>query len=593
MHQSFSYFLGNKKEHGYSGHIAEENIYAVIETEGVSWDIGDQCISNLRNSLKEAHIHDLATFDEAVQRAITLLNLPLSASLAVGYVKESVLYLKTVGKGEVHLIRGKDHARLIDGDANASGYLQQGDLITFSTSHFFNKADEKDMMQRADRIDVHEMTERMQHHEGIKNEEGIVAVFLQISADMGNMLVQPVQSQNIEVAPPHREPPAWLTGLKEHIAIPYRTLRERTVGAERKKKLTFIIVILISVVFIWSVVLASNRRKQETVRTSINTTRETVTAKLTQAEEVAFLNMSSALALISESKNELDALRQLVGSDPKYTKDIEEIQTLITERENSIIKKEEREFEEFYDLAVDQKNAKGDVFYRNGDLLTILDKSNGALYALSLPQKSLSKLANAELKKASFVTEYEGRQIVFVPGKGVVEIQDNTIKNLVPNDPEWGTIAGMAIYNSNIYLLDETRNSIYKYVPIAEGYSEKQDYMAPGTSVSLAGARSIAIDSSIYVSFEDHVEKFTSGLNDGLSTDFPDSSLDLDKVIADGDLANIYVWNKANGSLYTLAKDGEYIGEIQSSILKKGTDVTVYEDAAYVVDGAKIYKITL
>ncbi len=355
--------------------------------------------------------------------------------------------------------------------------------------------------------------------------------------------------------------------------------------------MTIGLVILIIIVLFWSVGLGVTRRQEGQANEKIKKSKELITQKLDQAEEVAFLNLSRAQVLINEAKTELGSLKKEVGDKRK---EIEEINNLIKEKENKIVKKEDKKFLEFFDLTIDKKEAKGTKFYLNDDVLAILDKDQGIIYLLSLTKKSLEKVSSLEIKSSNLIASYQENTFFYVPTKGVYKInKDNKAKIVINFDKDWGKIGDMTIYNGNIYLLDKEKNKIYKYMAGVEEYGSRNDYLKSDESISLKDATSMMIDSSLYVGFPDYTAKFTAGVRETFKTSFPDENFSLNKVITSKDLEKVYSWDKNNSSLYILGKNGTYERQVQSSILAKGEDVVVYDNIAYILIKEKIYEVNL
>lgn len=563
MQQSFSVYGGERSGQGYTGYLAEDNLYLVLECpEGTTNETGSAAFEVVVHHLKHSSVDNLSSFEHALLEAFAKASLPIGASLAAGIMRGEVLYLKTTGGGAIYLRRSGKQALLIGGDKTASGYCQPGDVFVFSTR---------------------------------QNEDDVAKVIGNEGDIPGRALV--VRTLLPLAFPAKETSPAlpWVNNLRQRFRENYQKLRERTEEANAKKKLLTLAVVFVLVsILVWSVGLASKRRKAEQAKRTLQETQEVIRTKLAQAEEVAFLNLPSAMVLLTESKEELTRVKESLGTDPAFSDELEQIEREIAEKENSIVKKEEKQYEEFFDLALEEKNAKGTTFARDVDDLAVLDKNLSAVYVVSLTQKSLVRVTGSDVKQAKRLAVMDDTLLLLVPGKGVIEIgEDTPSKVLIPQDPEWGTIADMAVYNKNIYLLDSGKKTVYKYLPVEEGYSDTQTYFAAGTSPDLTGSTSMAIDSSVYIGFPNSVDKFTSGLADTFNPDFPQTNVSITKVIAFPDLEQVYGWDKEKGSVYVFGKNGTYEREIQSSVLKQATDVTVYDDFIYLLSGAKIFRISL
>ena len=337
--------------------------------------------------------------------------------------------------------------------------------------------------------------------------------------------------------------------------------------------------------------MGMKRRNETEANKKIKSTKELITLKLDQAEEVAFLNLDRSLVLISEAKEEVEKLKKQLGKQKE--KKVEELEQLIKEKEGKIVKKEEKNYEEFYDLTLDSKGAKGDKLYLEKENVSIVDKGKGTVYILSLSKKSLDKKSAAEIKKASLVSMYQDYVLFFVAGEGVYKTStDGKTKKAIENDKDWGSISDMWIYNGNVYLLDTVKGDIYKYLVAESGYSAKSSYLK-GEAGSIKGANSFAIDSSIYVGLDDSIMKYTAGGRDEFSTSWPEKNVKLTKIFTSAEVEKIYGWDKTNEAIYILGKNGTYERQINSSILAKASDFVVFKEAVFVLAGEKIYKIGL
>ncbi|QQS44183.1 hypothetical protein IPM65_01080 [Candidatus Roizmanbacteria bacterium] len=57
---------------------------------------------------------------------------------------------------------------------------------------------------------------------------------------------------------------------------------------------------------------------------------------------------------------------------------------MIADAESAILKREEKPYDEFYDLALDEKDAKGDAIGKEEDILAILDTAAKKVHVLDL-----------------------------------------------------------------------------------------------------------------------------------------------------------------------------------------------------------------
>lgn len=548
-------FLG-KSDNVHLDSISSSRVYAAVRLP-VGFSTGGT-LEKLRAVLEKDEIPTLSHFEELVESFFSPERENITAS--VGYLKGRVLYLKTIGSGVIFLKRGSAYATIISRNVSASGYMQEGDIYGFTTKEFVHSAGEKEIKKcllGRDAEAIVDALHTVEKKDPIRDILLCVSFISKVTLPLGNV-------------------------MQEY----YQKFRTRT-DTSGKRYLTFAMVLLISGIFIWSVGMGRQRRKNEEIKKKMAVTRISVDKKLAQADEAAFLNMAHAISLLQDAKSEVQKLKSEIPSSSQ--EEIQKLQEEITAKENLITKKEEKPASEFFDLAVENADAQASKIALYNDTAAILDSKNKIVYFLSLSKKSISKKSLPEINEDSFLTVYEENAYVLIKGTGIERVNADGIKKIIPSDDSWRNIKDITIYNGNIYLLED--GTVYKYIPTADGYSAKTNYF--GSSSVFSGADSLAIDSSIYVGFNDHIEKYSAGQKDEFKTDFPLSSIQLGKIFTSKDLEKVYVRDKEKGSLYVLDKSGAYQKEIQISSFDKAADYVVFSDSAYYISGSKVYKAPL
>jgi hypothetical protein len=590
FNKDIAFYLGKEKEDGFSGFIDEGNFFLVIEIEaGLIPKQGREFLSFVKEKIALISCDNLHKFDSFLVEMIKEKNLPASFSLAAGFLKDNIFYLKTAGTGRIYIKRKEKLSLLISSDETASGYIENDDFFILTTDKFIELiGGEEELKKNFDHRSPNEIIEEITPALKAKDDQGTTAIFLRLSSLLleSETDVIPEKTLNEPEESKGTTPESYMdSGQDLRVGGQNRI----TTVIKQKKTLTFITVFIIGVILFWSVGLGYQRRSQETFRKQITLAKELISQKLNQAAEVSDLNMGRALILIAESKTEVDKLTPLRSTG--FASQVKELEKMITDSENKIIKKEEKNFTEFFDLTIDDKNAKGDKLYLNDNELLISDRERGVLYELSLDKKSLDKDQFNAVKRSSFIALYDDKKYFFVTGEGVYQVAGGQAKKVIDKDSDWGEITNMTLYNGNIYLLDKGKDEIYKYLVTESGFSPKNSYFKAGQAVDLEFINSMAIDGSVYLSASDFIVKFTAGLRDGFSMSLPDSQVKFNKIFTNQNLEKVYGWDKEKGTIYVMAKDGQYQEQINSKILSQGIDFTVYNNSIYVLQGSKIYKI--
>lgn len=573
---SVAFYLGEQKQNGCSEIVSQDNLFFVIEAgSGLPEESGHKILEYVKDKLKETQIDSLATFENFIVEIIKENNLPAGFSLSSGFIKDNILYLKTSGGGKIFIRRKNKLGLLIEGDSTASGPVEDGDFYIFLTENFFdliggNVGLGNSFDHRSPTEIIDEITPSLK----AKNDQGAVALFVNLKKEIQSPIEGTGETQDVVNF-----------SVKDRLIF----IRQYLQSIGRQKTLTFITVFFLFLILLWSVVLGYQRRTNAEAQTKIRLTKELVTQKLSTAEDVAYLNMGRALILISDSKVEVEKLGKEIGGKRK---EVDELETMISQTENKILKKEMSTYKEFFDLTVDDKNAKGSKFYLDGEIVYILDKQSGAIYQLSLEKKSLNKDQLSEIKSANIVAGDNDDSFFYVKDHGVFRIgSDGKPKKIIENDKDWGEIVDMFMYNGNIYLLDKGKDEIWKYLQGEENFGNKNSYFESGQAIDLSAVESMAIDGSVYLAGDSIVAKYTSGLRDSFKTDLPDKESVFNKVFTSKDSEKVYLWDKNKGTVFVVGKSGDYVEQINSDILNKGSDIVVYKEAIYVLVGNKIFRI--
>src|SRR3989344_463783 len=460
-------YKGAEKGTGFSGGVRKEDLFLIVEfMEGVKTDEGKKIIEEIETDDNSSSIIDLKSFDQCISYYVTRYNFPSSFSLSAAFLKGNILYLKTVGKGKIYLKRGGDFAKLIEGDTSASGVIKGGDFFILLTEQFIEVLG-SDMELRAlfNHRNPQEIVDSLSALLKERTINSITAFFLRYTSNENS---KEIVQNDVDLK---TESPIQKLVLAFKKVSKHYNLDPQIIG--RRRIITLAAVIIIFIIFLWSVVFGYQRRNESLIGKKINDTKEIVTKKLSEAEKTAFLDLPGSIDLLKETKQDLEKLKKEVGDERS---EIGEIEKMIQVQENKIVKKEDKGYEEFFDLTIASKNVNGEKLYLDNDILSILDSKNKVTYLLSLAKKSLGKRSSQEMSGAKLVA-VDKDSTFFLKAEGIFQIsQDGKAKKIISKDPNWGSIIDFWIYNGNIYLLDKTTDDIYKYAVAENGYSNKLSY---------------------------------------------------------------------------------------------------------------------
>lgn len=571
-------------------------------------------LEHIKEEIKKHKPEHLAAFEEIIDSVLIKKEKDRIGALACGIIVGTVLYVKTYGEGVVMLKRGDKFGRVVGDGLSASGIVADDDTLVFANKTFLNNIDSKLLHETIQNSQIHEVIETITPYIKQEDDKGSIALFLHIKLNdeeedvitfdsteetatepSSSEIVSPVISHDPITPIQKQTGVSALSSVTGFMKTALTRFNEYQQGSSKNKKWTLTAVVVIFIILVWSVGFGINRRTTNELKQNIEHSQEVITQKIQEASDVAGLNVERSQNLLAEARTEFESVKKKAGN--KEIEMIQKMEEQLKEAENSIVKKEDKKAESFYDLKLVNSTARATSMYKDGESALLLNGAEKQAYVLNLVKKSVKTYKKDELLGATMGVIYQDDLIFYVPQKGIYKISsDDKATLVIENDSEWGKLTNMVVYNGNLYILDETKADVYKYLVAESGYSAKKSYFKEGQKIASADNATIAIDSALYVATPKKISKFVTGVRDAFSLEFPDSgSHTFDQIITDKDTNALYVLDKSAGKVYILAKQGQYERQIESSIFKKADAITVLDSAKsiFVLVGDKIYSIAL
>lgn len=592
LKSEYAIFLGKEEEGVYTEFLAEEDFYLILEVKDtLSKDEVRQILGGIKNSLADERPDSLSSLKKIIEAGREKIKEVQSYSLACGFLLKDVFYLLTFGEGEVYLRRGGKFKKIIEGENSASGMAEEGDRYVFTSKKFSSLAEKQELEQGLQEGTAKEVVEKITPKLKEKEDVGAVALFVFFKKETTEeKLEQPEEERLIEEERPKTRP-----SFKDLLFDWRRKLASFPRRTSTGRRATLVVVVVIFLIFVWSVVFGYKRRARTELLRQVNSHRQEIDEKLNEAEEVSSLNLQRSLILLSEAKEKFNQLKEIVGQ--KDVAEVGQIEQKIASTEKKIVKKEEKKYQEFFDLNLIKKEAKGEEMYLENDTTTVLNSSDGEIYTISLSKKSTATTKDKKIKGASQVASYNGELFFFKGEEGIYKVEsEGKVSLVVEKDDQWGKIVDFWVYNGNLYLLDSGADQIHKYLVAEGGYSGKTAYFKPDQSVDLSSANSMAIDSSIYIAGQGNVFKYTAGAKDVFKVTIPGGEeFYYDRVFTDKNNDKLYLLDKDKGKVFVLSKEGQYEKQIDSAIFQKAAGFVVLgsEKGIFVLIEDKIYKVDL
>ncbi len=514
-------------------------------------------------------------------------------SLTLGCICGKVLYV--IGKGETQTFLKRDDklsSLMSLGESQLiSGFLQENDKLLFATKTLVDfLADDlsKTLNLETENFEM-EVTDRIG---GATLEgKGLAAILVEvIKTEPEDILSLPVR---MEDGFEERKVSA-LKPILKNIFKKILSLRSHFPKSGRGR--LFVAVILI-VIIVLGVGFKFKSSKDKQINSQFTQLIQQGKDDLLAAKGLSTLSPVDAKVKLDSAK---DKVNKALILKPKNI-EAEGLKKQIETDSSSVLQQASiSEFPLFLDIDLVKKNFRATQMSLSSGKLLLMDPAVKTLVLIDIAKKNNQILAGQELLgDANGFSLNGGLAFVYSKDKGVIriDITNQKITAVAKKDLELGNIADLYAFAGNVYLLDSIKNQIWKYLPTADSYSDKREYLSSDTKVDLSNSIRMQIESSVYIMKQGgEILRFTRGVKDNFSIGGLDKNIkDPKSFFVSSDSDNLYVLDSGNSRLLILTKIGAYKGQITGDKFAHATDLVVDEQGkkVYLLDGSKIYTVDL
>ena len=352
----------------------------------------------------------------------------------------------------------------------------------------------------------------------------------------------------------------WKTREPGHLEDPVKRRRARTV------QIALILIILLSLSIGGALVRKSNSQKAANLSEKV----KIIESTLNEAEALVAVNPEKSKSLLTMAEKLLLEVKKL-GIEEKKLSDIEKRAAALNK---DIRKVYEVSLNEFYSFG--QETKIQDLIQTQGELI-VFDKDKSKVFLVDKASKDQSEIYSGS--GVNTIALYEN-DLYLQSDKGVekLDIGNRKQASLLGSTSLWGKVVGAGTYQGNLYLLDEGKRQVWKYLSTGGGLSSAAPYFKGGKP-SLGTLSAMTVDGSIWLgNKEGEIFKFLGGKDEKFEIN------DLDKPF--GEIADIYtavessilfILDKSNGRVVLLKKDGEYLSQYTSPELTNAGSFVVDE----------------
>jgi hypothetical protein len=251
----------------------------------------------------------------------------------------------------------------------------------------------------------------------------------------------------------------------------------------------------------------------------------------------------------------------------------------------------------YFDLSAVNAEAQGSRISLYDSVLVVSDKKNNVVYQIGSESRSAKAIIGSTDVIGLIGADGFDGTVYSVSSQGIARYEDKSSKvtRLLDGQTSWGEIVDIQLFGGNVYLLDQTNNQIWKYIPEESGFAAPRNYISSDSVVGLQDATSFSIDGNVWVgTSQGEVIKFYSGKRDPFSLSGIDGGLlSIDSVFTDADSDFLYLLDSKLGRVVVVnKKDGNYVSSYQSKSFVGATDIAlnVKSKYLYVLNNQKIFR---
>lgn len=505
--------------------------------------------------------------------------------------QENLLYISSHGNHHAFLLRDNQLTHLTPQDGNSqliSGHLKVGDRLLFITNSFSELEDqealkkllETPLEQFDDEVDS---IWRRSQQITTPQKQPIAAILVDYH---GDQLEIPASNLEKPSASQKTTPSIIILALSGILRLVPKSLKARIA-------ILLILILLASIPVGFSLINRNKTQKTDQINTIIADARD----KLNQAEAAKDSDPNLAKQKLDEAKKSID---EALTQAPQNT-DAKNLKKQIDQQSPAILKIfNVIDFPTFLTLDLIKPGFQAKRMSNSLGKILMLDDSKKTLVLIELASKTNQILAGADqLGQAQAASLNGDFAFVYSTDKGIVRVDTKNQKSAVAVKPdsEWGKIIDIYGFGGNIYILDILKNQIWKYIPAASSYSDKNPYFKDTKGIDFSNAKKMEIDSSIWIlSSGNEIKKYTQGVQDNFSVQGLDKNLSsVNSFYVSDAVDNIYLLDSGNSRLIVLDKKGQYKSQYQGDKFKTADDLVVDEQAKkiYLLESNKIYQVDL
>lgn len=512
----------------------------------------------------------------------------------------NVVYSAAVGGAGVMIFRNGSLGKILESGEGkvitASGFPRVGDVILLATKTFFERTShgviKVALSVKTPEDSVETFGPMLLGSENVGN-LGAVVIKFEEKEQIESVFVPEVSKPILKTSPAFMEKFQNALGnfLKK---IPQRGIYLKTEPSEevspRSRKLTFVVAAILLFLLVVSIGFGFRQKKINDLKSRYQGTLQQAQDEVDQAISLASVNSERSRELFTDSEQKLSQIESLNVKDPQ----VDALKKKIDDSRAAVLGEYQEIPQMFLDLTLLSSGFKGDIVSFSGGYIYILDKSGQRVISVDISTKKSKVVAGpGVISSGELLAAYEDK-VYILENDGIYEVDSGSSKVI---DKTWPGDALISAFAGNMYVIDKSGGAIYRFQGQNGVFSEKQNWLAAGTSVNFTSANQMTIDGSIYVLYPNSkILKFSQGSPQSFNVTgvFPEIG-NINAIYANPDNQYFYLLDRAGGRVVVTDKKGVYQAQYVDSQISSAISLVASEADKKIIllTGDKLYSINM
>jgi len=355
------------------------------------------------------------------------------------------------------------------------------------------------------------------------------------------------------------------------------------------RRLAISVGIILLVLLIVSIGFGIRQQMGKVAKEKYATRLEQASHDLSEAEKLYSLDAARARELFDSARNLVAEIEGEGVKDPQ----VEALKSEIDEKEGLILGIYRVDPELFIDLSILSSGLSGDDLAGSEDRFFVLDKGGRRVVGVEFDTKKTEVVAGPDqIPSATSLASYEER--VFVVEDGITEVGDTSEKVI---EKDWDGEVFAYSYAGNIYLIDKSAKTIWRYPGIADGFGDRTKWNTNEIDLNLNDVVGVTVDGSIWIiTNSGSVYRFSLGNQVAFSiTGLVPSLASGASIYSNEALRYVYILDRVGSRVVAIDKNGDYKAQYSDDTISQATDLTVSEAEKIIVilAGDKLYSMDI